>query len=266
MLPIKKKRASTLISAVLAYYETGDERLLNPVFEALLPAIKRFISSRETFCPQQRADVAQNTLIDLLHTFRNRAFLDPKTLDTSREIHDGVLWGWTRNVAKYAIGASKRRWAYAPSSPAPVEDPFMLLRESPDPDLEIEESEVGIYQEQAASMLTKVTKAIMELRPDFRQALVLVYYKGMQHEEAAALVGITRLNLTKRIGRALECLNADINISRLHPAAELYAALSSVDTGTLFHDRLLKPRGEPTPNSRTKNKVLQIQTQAATAA
>jgi RNA polymerase sigma-70 factor (ECF subfamily) len=61
---------------------------------------------------------------------------------------------------------------------------------------------------------TRLTEALAALGEDLRQAIVLVYYEGMNHAEAARVLGCAETTVSWRVFRARHCLRKALRGSR----------------------------------------------------
>lgn len=209
------------LQVVGAYYQNGDEVLLGPMLgelrEQALAYLRGTLRVRDA---EAAADVVQEALADLLGRLRAHTFAPTRP--------PGVL---LCVLCRYAILSRKRD----PSEPGLSEEPYQLLPASTaTPAQELPGSEV---QAAALATLTTATQAVLGLDHHARAAVVLHYYHGLDAPAAAAKLGIAESAFRERLRRGLLALQAwGRTVAR--PAAEVYAALSGVDSGDLFREPL----------------------------
>jgi DNA-directed RNA polymerase specialized sigma24 family protein len=209
------------LEVVGAYYQTGDEAPLGPMLGELrqqaLAYLRGTLRVRDA---EAAADVAQEALSTLLGRLRARTF-DPVR-------PPGVL---LCVLCRYAHLGRK----HDPSEPGLSEQPYLLLPASTatqPQELPADEVRTAAYR-----MLSAATQAVLALDHHARAAVVLHYYQGLDAPAAALKLGIAESAFRERLRRGLVALQAwGRTVAR--PPAEVYAALSGVDSGDLFREPL----------------------------
>jgi RNA polymerase sigma factor (sigma-70 family) len=209
------------LEAVGAYYQTGDEQLLGPMLADLREQALAYLRGTLRMSDTERAeDLAQEALAKLLDAFRARRYEPTRP--------PGVL---LCVLCLYGYRAAKRA---KPSDPSQHEDPFLLVSTTH----AIAPDEVRAENEaQAATMVAAATQAVLGLDAGARAAVLLHYYQGLPEAEAAARLGISETAFGARLQRGLAALR-QWAATTARPTADVYAALSRLDTGSLFSEPL----------------------------
>lgn len=209
------------LEVVGAYYQTGDEAPLGPMLGELREQALAYLRGTLRLRDAEAAeDVAQEVLSNLLGRLRARTFEPVRP--------PAVL---LCVLCRYAHLGRKRD----PSAPSLHEEPYQLLPASTaTPAQELPPSEVHTA---ATAMLSAATQAVLALDQHARAAVVLHYYHGLAAPAAAAKLGIAESAFRERLCRGLSALQA-WGRTVASPAAEVYAALSGVDSGDLFREPL----------------------------
>ncbi len=232
-MDIKRTEACPLTPAVFAYYETNDERLLNPVFEELAIKLPYQARTHGIVCPMQRADVVQTATINILNSFRNRKY--KPELPADGRIPSGLFWAWAYKVLWGAATKHKTKFLTTPSSPGALEDAESIIGELEGS--EFDNAESIINHKLATEAITAVTQALLSMRQMDKECIILVYYKGMTHDEAAKKLGVSRHGFSDRVTRALAQLRFYVTSMGIKASPEIYGALPAVNTGNLFIER-----------------------------
>lgn len=208
-------------AVVSAYYQTRDAGPLGAVLEDLRPRLLGMLRGRLQVHDQELAEeLAQQTLTRLLE-----------------ELHAGKYEG-SGSLASYAMSVCRRRWLkylhHLDSRPTVGEAPELLLVASATQADEVLSSEA---QQAATAVLTAATQAVLALDQPTRAAVVLHFYHGLAAPAAAAQLGIGEYAFHERLRRGVAALQA-WGRTVTSPPAEVYAALSGVDSGDLFREPL----------------------------
>lgn len=209
--------------AVATYYQTHDETLLTPLLTDLSPRL--LVLARGTFGVKQveRAeDLVQETLTWLVTQLRQQHYAGTGTVAAYAGAHLRFVF----------LNSRKPQ----PAQPSAEEDPYHALPAStatPPEVLPVTAEE----ERQAAQLLAAATQAVLTLDPSARACVVLTFYHGYSPAAAARQLGLADATFHTRLSRALVELQA-WGQTVAAPPAEVYAALSRVDTGDLFQEPL----------------------------
>ncbi|MGI4822269.1 MAG: RNA polymerase sigma factor [Janthinobacterium lividum] len=225
---LREKQDARDREAVRIYYETGSERALGPLLESLRPRLKAFLRSMGVVAPDLLDEVTQWALVDLLKALRNRL---------ASKQHIGNFFALAATCAWTAFRQYRRRELRhgQPSSPGSQEDPFLLVTGSAASVEPQEESDNAEEEARASELIKAATKAVMSLDTNARNAVVLHFYHGLSAGVASQQLGINRARFLSRLSRGLEGLR-EWGTQQTAPTAEIYAALSRVNTGDLFRE------------------------------
>lgn len=208
------------LEVVGAYYQNGDEAALGPMLaelhEQALAYLRGTLRVRDA---ETAADVAQEAITAFLARLRAHTFEPVRP--------PGVL---VCVLSRYACLGRRD-----PSAPGLNDEPYLLLPASTATQpQELPPAEVLAA---ATAVLGAATQAVLALDQHARAAVVLHYYQGLDAPAAAAKLGIAESAFRERLRRGLADLQAwGRTVAR--PAAEVYAALSGVDSGDLFREPL----------------------------
>ena len=211
------------LEAVRAFYQTGDEELLRPVFADLRPCLCAFLSSKRIFDEELMNDLVQDSLVLVLAALRKKQWGCGAR---------GKLTSWAIEIAykEFLHHLRKPR----PSDPGSSEDPFLLLGQesSRTADELLASSE---EEAKAADLVKAATQAVLALDGNARNAVVLHFYRGLTPTAAAEQMGVHVHRFNARLARGLEALR-EWGARQSAPTAEVYAALRRVNTGELFRE------------------------------
>ncbi len=218
---------------VEAYYATGDEQVLAPIFQQFQGLLASYVRGRlGVYDAVVVAEVVSNTQLVLLKALRAH------TLDTLQN-----LWAWGCVAAKVELSSYQRLRATAPSRPGLGEDPFLLVdSELATPADALPENAED--ERRAAATLARATQAMLALDPNARACVHLHFYKSVPVAAAAQQLGLSLGVFQDRLARGLAALRAwaDQNPDLALNGSE-YAALPRVNSGALFEDsHLPSPR------------------------
>jgi len=212
---------------VSAYYATGDEALLGPMFTELRPRLLDFLKGKGLDDPQRRADLVQDALVNVLTGLRAQKYTPT-----------GSVTSWAMAVCWHCFTNSYNNKKNKPSQPGFDEDPFLLLGTA----LATPAEELPVSQEdeqRAGAVVAAATHAVLGLDPTARVCVLLHYYQGLSEPAAAAHLGIAETTFRARLRRGLADLRAWGSRHRhLAPAPDVYAALLRVSSGDLFREPL----------------------------
>jgi RNA polymerase sigma factor (sigma-70 family) len=221
----RQKQDARHQAAVRTYYDTGNESLLGSVLTELRPRLVDFLKSKGLRDLQRVEDLVQETLVMAITDLRARKF------------------GLTGPVASWAMAICWHRFLDGQKAkkdritqPGQDEDPFLLLSTT----LATPANEFSQEEEtRAATVVTAVTHAVLDLDPSARACVLMHYYQGLPEATAAAQLGIAQSQFKARLQRGLTSLREWGTRNRhLAPATDVYAALLRVDSGDLFREPL----------------------------
>jgi RNA polymerase sigma factor (sigma-70 family) len=209
------------LEVVGVFYQTDNEALLGPVLAELRPRLAAFLHSKKVVNQELLADIVQDALEQILLGLRKRQF-------GAR----GKLSSWAMQIAWLTYADALESKKGRPSRPGSFEDPFLLIIEKST--CSADELVANGEEEARASALIKgATRVVLGLDINARNAVLAYFYYGHSQPEAAAHLGITMGRFLVRLGRGLTALR-EWGAQQQAPTAELYEALSRVDTGDLF--------------------------------
>lgn len=152
----------------------GDASAFTTLFERHYPAIHSF-AYRLSLCPAEADDIAQETFVQAaraLATFRG----------------DSSFKNWL-----YTIATNKSRDRFRQRARrAHLGEQLAVLATT----------DGGPAAPEASAAHAAVRDALANLSPDLREAVALVYYEGLNHAEAARVLGCAESTVSWRIFRA----------------------------------------------------------------
>ena len=211
------------IKAVHIFYATGNENVLGPVLADVCRRLPLFLRKKRAISQELLNDVVQDSLEEILLGLRKQGY-----------VSTGKLMSWAMAICWNVYLDHLGRYKDKPSEPGPHEDPFLLVIErSAD---SADELVVANEEEARATALIKgATRVVLGLDINARNALLAYFYHGHSSQEAAAHLGISVGKFIGRYKRGIAALR-ECGAQQQAPTAELYKALSRIDTGDLFRD------------------------------
>jgi RNA polymerase sigma factor (sigma-70 family) len=214
--------------AVRAYYETGNETLLDPMLAELRPRLLDFLKGKNLQDAGRRADLVQEALVVVLTDLRAHKYTTT-----------GSVTSWAMAICWHRFLKSYTSKKHKPSQPGLDEDPFLLLPAS----LAVPAEELPIRQEdeqRAGSVVAAATHAVLNLDPSARACVLLTYYQGLSAADAAAQLGLAESTFQARLHLGLTNLRTwGQHHAHLAPGPDVYEALPHVQSGDLFRDSSL---------------------------
>jgi len=209
---------------VRAYYETGDEALLNPMLAELRPRLVDFFKVKGPRDAELIADLTQDALAQALKSLHRKLYTGT-----------GSMASWLNEIGWRCYIAHLKRKTNLITRPGMNEDPFLLLALTDDEDAAVEPAEAA----RAGALVMGATDAVLDLDADARAAVALHYYQGLPVKEAAQQLGISANMVRVRLRRGLAQLQSWAN-TQPRPTADTYAAVRHLDTGPLFQEPALR--------------------------
>lgn len=162
----------------------GDSSAFAALFERHYPAIHAF-GYRLSLCPAEADDIAQETFVQAaraLATFRG----------------DSSFKNWL-----YTIATNKSRDRFRQRARhARLGEQLSALGAGDDPPASLATAAAHASDSAATRAHAAVRDALADLSPELREAVALVYYEGLNHAEAARVLGCAESTVSWRIFRA----------------------------------------------------------------
>lgn len=226
--------AASVTETVFAYYESGDEALLHHVFVELRPNLLSYAENTlGIYDHERRQDLVQQTFLSMLGSLRRHQFTG--TVDTQGQ-RIGLLT-WAKQVCRNRFLDGIESMKGKPSEPGRDENPFLRLASLS----EDNHFDTLSYLPQAETVLTAATEAVLELEPRLRDVLVLIYFRGLSHQQAADQLHLRLSTLRARLDAGLGQLRTWAARQQQRPSSETYRALRHLDTGDLFQEEQVTP-------------------------
>ncbi len=169
---------------LLGLLARGDASAFTTLFERHYPAIHAF-AYRLSLCPAEADDIAQETFVQAaraLATFRG----------------DSSFKNWL-----YSIATNKSRDRFRQRARrARLGEQLSTLGAGDDPPASLATAAAHASDSAATRAHAAVRDALADLSPELREAVALVYYEGLNHAEAARVLGCAESTVSWRIFRA----------------------------------------------------------------